>query len=141
MEPATNLEETMPALTVQTRGKETTRQADSTGRKKLLLAESDWKKRRAGLIAAIGKFQARPNKPSTTGKRYFIWYHGREYPPKDVRSIFEERPVAEFSGGGETNEMFRDLGFAVVSGVGQLSSYKDSSAKRSEPRLSIPEIS
>jgi hypothetical protein len=66
-----------------------------------------------------------------TGRKFFIWFKGRTYPPKEIRSILETRPVETFSGGGGTNEMFRSLGFTVVKGTDKVDVYKRSAAQHS----------
>jgi len=46
---------------------------------------------------------------------YAIDYQGRLYPPKHILSVVTGIPTSEFSGGEQTNRVFRDLGFEIVS--------------------------
>lgn len=90
--------------------------------RKGLLAERDWVSDRRNITRAFEQFVPRAPKPTNaTGRRFFIWYKEKCYPPKEIRSIVENRPTSEFSGGSETNKMFRNLGFHVA----RVKSYQD----------------
>jgi hypothetical protein len=91
-----------------------------------LLAEIDWKKRRDEIVKSLGKYKD----PSSAGTEYFIWFKGKSFPPKGIRSLVENKAKHTFSGGGKTNQMFRDLGFAVVKGLNQRSIYERSLKQR-----------
>jgi hypothetical protein len=96
------------------------------------LAELDWKSRRNQILSALKEFDSRhPEGTTRTGKKYFIWYAPRAYPPKEIRSILERRPTRKFSGGGKTNDIFRDLGFPVVKGTDLFPLFKKSMARQS----------
>lgn len=45
--------------------------------------------------------------------RYAIEYDGRRYPPKHILSVVTGISTRDFSGGEETNRVFRALGFDV----------------------------
>jgi 5-methylcytosine-specific restriction enzyme A len=45
---------------------------------------------------------------------YAIYYQDKLYPPKHILSVVSGIPTTEFSGGEQTNRMFRQLGFVVV---------------------------
>ena len=45
--------------------------------------------------------------------KYAIRYRGRLYPPKHLLSEISGFPTTEFSGGEQTNRVFRQLGFEV----------------------------
>ena len=76
-------------------------------------SSSDWRSRRSQVLTAMKKFDSEPDR-YRIGTRYLIWHAGKEYPPKALRSIMENKPVSSFAGGGATNGMFRELGFAVI---------------------------
>jgi hypothetical protein len=103
-------------------------------REKTLLAELDWLARRRRVNKALDKLEP------TTGTKYFIWFKGREYSPKQVRSVLESRAVSEFSGGRETNDVFRDLGFTVVSGRDRLAAYRHSVTRLPETKRLIRDL-
>jgi hypothetical protein len=46
--------------------------------------------------------------------KYAIEYDGRLYPPKIMLSNISGESVATYSGGEQTNRVFRELGFAIV---------------------------
>lgn len=46
--------------------------------------------------------------------RYAVVYRDRRYPPKHILSAVSGVPITEFSGGEETNRVFRQLGFVVL---------------------------
>jgi len=48
------------------------------------------------------------------GRRYFIWHNDSPYPPKRILSRAIKVPTSKFSGGRVINQVFRDLGFVVV---------------------------
>jgi hypothetical protein len=100
------------------------------------LAEIDWETRRSVLISALHKFREQ-NPTRETGTKYFIWYKGQAYPPKHIRSIFENKPISAFSGGDGTNRLFYDLGFTVVKGIEQLDTYRDSAQTQCSPMQPI----
>ncbi|MGH9793645.1 MAG: hypothetical protein ACRD5G_02635 [Candidatus Acidiferrales bacterium] len=77
------------------------------------LASSGWQLRRNQVLSAMKEFDSAPDR-YRTGTRYLIWHNGKQYPPKALRSIIENKPVSSFAGGGATNEMFRELGFALI---------------------------
>lgn len=109
--------------------------ANATRTEKKLLAQCDWVELRQEVRRAIAGL-----KPAT-GSKYFIWFNGKEYPPKRVRSRREgNRPLAEFTGGRATNRIFSDLGFAVVDGKKKLAEYKHSGNKRALTPPSIREL-
>ncbi len=45
--------------------------------------------------------------------KYAIRYQGKLYPPKHILSQISGIPTTEFSGGDQTNRVFRQLGFEV----------------------------
>ena len=45
--------------------------------------------------------------------KYTLRYDGREYPPKHILSQATGIPTTKFSGGEQTNRVFRQLGFSV----------------------------
>ncbi len=45
--------------------------------------------------------------------KYAVRYDGRIYPPKHILSMATGIPTTEFSGGEQTNRVFRQLGFDV----------------------------
>lgn len=101
-----------------------------------LWALSDWKACRADVLAVFRKYQTDDSK---SGRKFFISFNGCTYAPKEIRSILERRPVKAFSGGGRTNEIFRQLGFTVVKGTEKLSLYKRTAAKQA-PTPSLREM-
>ena len=46
--------------------------------------------------------------------KYAIRYQGRLYPPKHILSVVSGIPRTDFSGGEQTNRVFRQLGFEIV---------------------------
>lgn len=44
---------------------------------------------------------------------YAVFYDGRVYPPKHILSVVSGIPTSDFSGGEETNRVYRRLGFEV----------------------------
>ncbi len=100
------------------------------------LAERDWLAERSNIVAALAEFRATHPKQAT-GTTYFIWFRSCAYPPKEVRAILEKRSVDTFSGGGKTNQMFRNLGFTIVKGAPLLPLYEESSTNRSPARCTI----
>ena len=48
--------------------------------------------------------------------KYLVWNNGLQYPPKHILSLAIGISTTEFSGGEQTNRVFTDLGFALVSG-------------------------
>ena len=46
--------------------------------------------------------------------KYVLWHNGRQYPPKHVLSTCTGISTTEFSGGEQTNRVFRALGFVVT---------------------------
>jgi hypothetical protein len=55
---------------------------------------------------------ARPER----GRKYFVWWRGKPYPPKDVLRCMSNGPKGDFSGGNAINQIFRDLEFHVGKG-------------------------
>jgi 5-methylcytosine-specific restriction protein A len=45
---------------------------------------------------------------------YAIDFEGKLYPPKHILSQVTSIPTTEFSGGEQTNRVFRGLGFTIV---------------------------
>jgi hypothetical protein len=84
------------------------------------LAPLNWKIARDEIVRALREYKG----TSIAGSRYFIWFKGQSFPPKEIRSIVEKRAKKTFSGGGKTNQMFRQLGFAVVRGRNHLPAYQ-----------------
>ena len=70
--------------------------------------------------AAIAEIERNGVPPSRQSTRYHLMYHGRRYPPKYVVSLAARHatgqalPSNQFSGGSETNEFLRDLGFDIA---------------------------
>ncbi len=48
------------------------------------------------------------------GYKYAIEYGDRLYPPKYILSVITGISVNDFSGGEQTNRVFRQLGFTVI---------------------------
>jgi endonuclease III len=48
-----------------------------------------------------------------TAFKYAIRYRGRLYPPKNILSEVSSFPTTDFSGGEQTNRVFRQLGFEI----------------------------
>ena len=46
--------------------------------------------------------------------KYAVQHEGNLYPCKHVLSLATGIPTSEFSGGGQTNSVFRGLGFSVI---------------------------
>jgi hypothetical protein len=101
------------------------------------LAQIDWKGRRDKIERALSAYKD----TSTAGTKYFIWFKGRSFPPKEIRSLVENRATNTFSGGGKTNQMFRELGFAVVQGRNQLLTYHQSPKHESGVRRRVSGVS
>jgi hypothetical protein len=110
-------------------------------KKQVRLAVCDWKALRYAIVAALRKYDSKRSAGALpTGRKFFIWYKGRTYPPKEIRSIVEARPVTKFSGGGKTNQMFRDLGFTVVKGLQLVPLYKSYKENQSGRDLSLRQL-
>jgi hypothetical protein len=78
------------------------------------LAEGEWSDKRDEIIAAFAEFRKKhPDRTFASGRKFFVWYKGRSYPPKEIRSLVERRPTSTFSGGRTTNEMFWNLGLNI----------------------------
>ena len=45
---------------------------------------------------------------------YAVWYEDKIFPPKHILSRATAIPTAKFSGGEQTNRVFRQLGFKVT---------------------------
>ena len=57
--------------------------------------------------------------------KYALQYKGKLYPCKHILSRATGISVAEFSGGEQTNRVFRDLGFEVVPKMKAVEGSKD----------------
>ena len=100
------------------------------------LAERYWLAERNNVRAALNEFRASHPK-GDTGKTYFIWFRGCSYPPKKIRAILDSRSPDTFSGGGKTNQMFRNLGFTIVKGTTLLAHYEHTGPNCSTSKCSI----
>ncbi len=69
---------------------------------------------REAILKAMGYFDKkfRKTRPAK-GRKYFVWWRGKPYPPKDVLRCMSNGPTGVFSGGDTTNQIFRDLEFHV----------------------------
>ncbi len=63
---------------------------------------------------AMREFDAKRATEPVTGRKYFLWFKGTQYPPKRILSSVTSVPAYKFSGGDPTNQVFRDLGFVVA---------------------------
>ncbi len=72
---------------------------------------------REAILKAMEYFdrKCRKTRPAK-GRKYFVWWRGKPYPPKDVLRCMSKGPAGVFSGGETTNQIFRDLGFHVGKG-------------------------
>ncbi len=72
---------------------------------------------REAILKAMGYFDKkfRKTRPAK-GRKYFVWWRGKPYPPKDVLRCMSNGPTGVFSGGDTTNQIFRDLEFHVGKG-------------------------
>jgi len=80
------------------------------------------------ILKAMSTFDAKyPNTNDFTGRpealkgwlenrtfKYAVRYQGRLYPPKYILSKASGVPRCAFSGGWQTNRVFRELGFDVI---------------------------
>jgi 5-methylcytosine-specific restriction protein A len=76
---------------------------------------------RQDILKAMGDFDAEYPDANTYDKwldkdiyRYAVHYGDKPYPCKYILSQASGIPIREFSGGEQTNRVFRDLGFDVV---------------------------
>jgi hypothetical protein len=67
---------------------------------------------REALVAAMQTFDRTSHGPRQ-GKKYFVWWRGKQYPPKDVLRCMDVGLVGPFGGGHATNQVFRDLEFYI----------------------------
>jgi hypothetical protein len=71
------------------------------------------------VLAAIKRIDREGVSPRRESTRYVLLYEGRHYPPKYVLSLAAEEATGQalnpqdFSGGRETNDILRDLGFEI----------------------------
>lgn len=100
------------------------------------LAEIEWETRRNELIAKMYEY-AEGHSTRMTGAKYFIWYGGKAYPPKDIRGLWERKPKTAFSGGDGTNRLFYDLGFTVVKGTKHLIEYTEKNHREQSLRVQL----
>jgi hypothetical protein len=68
---------------------------------------------------AMREFDAKRGNEPVTGRKYFLWFEGKRYPPKRILSSVTGVPANKFSGGDPTNQALRDLGFVVATPKGQ----------------------
>jgi hypothetical protein len=72
---------------------------------------------REEIIRAMRQFDRKFSKARPTrGRKFFVWFSGKPYPPKDILSLACQIPKGIFSGGESTNQIFRDLEFLVSKG-------------------------
>jgi hypothetical protein len=101
------------------------------------LAPLNWKNSRDEIVRALHEYKG----TSIAGSKYFIWFKGQSFPPKELRSLVEKRAKNTFSGGGKTNQMFRELGFAVVRGRNHLLTYRQFPKHKSGVRRRVSGVS
>ena len=77
---------------------------------------------RDDIVSAMKRFDeqvdhASERRPLTRrGSKYFVWWHRKSYPPKQLLRLLPHPVVGRFSGGNATNQVFRDLEFYVGKG-------------------------
>lgn len=76
---------------------------------------------RQAVLCALLEFGAKHPDPNAyenwlhkDSYRYAIDHEGKLYPPKHILSLVTGIPTTEFSGGDQTNRVFRKLGFTVI---------------------------
>ena len=76
---------------------------------------------RDAVLKAIAEIDAEGIPLKRNSRSYHLVLNGKEYPPKYVITIANkyvngyELPHGQFSGGKQTNDFLRNLGFAIVS--------------------------
>lgn len=76
--------------------------------------------RRENIVKAIGEVERVGIPNGRSSKKFLLEYNGKYYPPKYIISLAnrytngKELEPSEFSGGKETNDILRDLGFNIV---------------------------
>ena len=70
---------------------------------------------REAIVAAMQTFDRKPDEQRSArrGSKYFVWWQGQPYAPKNILRCLRGGPVGSFSGGNATNQVFRDLEFYV----------------------------
>lgn len=77
---------------------------------------------REAVVAAMRRFDEEFGRGSLgirvnrRGAKYFVWWRGKSYPPKDILRRLPQWSASRFSGGDATNQVFRDLEFYVGKG-------------------------
>ena len=76
--------------------------------------------KREHVIRAIQSVDISGIRKGRKSKKYFLLYNGKHYPPKYLISLANlyvngiELPSSDFSGGNDTNNFLRSLGFKIV---------------------------
>jgi hypothetical protein len=73
---------------------------------------------REAVVAAMRTFDRKFQeiRPTRRGSKYFVWWRGKPYPPKDILRSLPIGVKGPFTGGEATNQVFRDLEFHVGKG-------------------------
>lgn len=72
---------------------------------------------REAVVTAMRRFDEEFGRGShRRGTKYFVWYRGKAYPPKEILRRLPQWSASRFSGGEATNQVFRGLEFYVGKG-------------------------